>query len=705
MSEGRAGRTAAGQGRSRRADARRNRAAVLAATARLLREGEPLTMKAVAEAAGVSRSILYRHFGSPAELQRAVQEEALGRAQAGVERSLSAATPPLAQLRGVVTWLVEVGAELPIDAPIGPPPARALADLGKALRPLAERLARAAGIAPRPPGLWLRAALSHFIETCLRAGWSAPADGAETVERLLRVITEPLDRGLLLLGADGTVVGLNPEARVALEGTEPLVPGQRVIVRRGGLYEDGSPATPDAHPLSVALASGEAQEGVRGQHTAEGAVVWFIVDVRPVRGGTPPQLYGFVAICTDVSREKRVELRRLRPAGELGRDVPPLIDVVRALDEVPPALLPEQLVAEASRLAGGPVGLYVLDIDGSHLLRLAGRDDFPSRLRAPLALGPELADDGLPALRAHLARELPGVAMAPMWLRGRAVGILLALRGSETGLQEVARVGAAALELASGYTDVIDAARRRKDMNPAAEVQQSLLPPRIARIGGAELAGSVLPSYEVGGDWFDYVDNRDGAWIAIADAAGKGPQAGGLGSVALGALRAARRNDATLDEAVHTMDETVRDVGGPTFYVTAIVGRWDSVYSVFSWINCGHPPPLLLRADDTVEELVTVPDLPLGAFERTRAFRRHQRRLGQGDRLVLYSDGVSRRRTADGLFGTDGIVEAVRGTAGRSATSTVRAIQEAVASASKDPLPDDAAVIVLAANPSTAGGR
>jgi hypothetical protein len=72
---------------------------------------------------------------------------------------------------------------------------------------------------------------------------------------------------------------------------------------------------------------------------------------------------------------------------------------------------------------------------------------------------------------------------------------------------------------------------------------------------------------------------------------------------------------------------------------------------------------------------------------------------------VLYSDGVSRRRTADGLFGTDGIVEAVRGTAGRSATSTVRAIQEAVASASKDPLPDDAAVIVLAANPSTAGGR
>src|SRR5919199_1098305 len=343
---------------------------------------------------------------------------------------------------------------------------------------------------------------------------------------------------------------------------------------------------------------------------------------------------------------------------------PPLLDVVRALDEVPPALLPEQLVAEATRLTGGPVGLYVLDIDGSHLLRLAGREDFPARLQAPLALGPELAPDGVPDLTARLAHEMPGVVVAPMWLRGRAVGVLLALRGAESGLHEIARLGAAAMELAGGYTDVIDAARRRKGMDPAAEIQQSLLPPRIARIGSAE-----------------------------------------LGSIALAALRAARRNDATLDEAVATMHETVHDAGSDTFYVTTVVGRWHSLYSTFSWINCGHPPPLLLRRDDTVEELATRPDLPIGLAGRKRSFRRHQRRLAQGDRIVLYSDGVARRRTADGLFGAEGIVEAVRGTAGRSATSTVRAIQEAVASASKDPLPDDAAVIVLAANPSTAGGR
>src|SRR4051812_26875434 len=157
-------------------------------------------------------------------------------------------------------------------------------------------------------------------------------------------------------------------------------------------------------------------------------------------------------------------------------------------------------------------------------------------------------------------------------------------------------------------------------MAPAAEIQQSLTPPRIARIGGGEVAGSVLPSYDVGGDWFDYVENRDGAWLAIADAAGKGPQAAGLGGVALAALRAARRNDATLEQAAQTMHETMCDVGGPDFSPPASVARWHPIYASFSWITCGPPPPLLLRADNTVHELATAPDLPLGVFERSRTF-------------------------------------------------------------------------------------
>jgi serine phosphatase RsbU (regulator of sigma subunit)/AcrR family transcriptional regulator len=655
-------------------------------------------MRAVADAASVSRSTLYRHFGNPTELQRAVQQETLANAGAAIERSLTEDKPPLGQLRAAVEALVQVGAKRPLDTPIGPPPDEWLADAGDGLQPLVERIADAAGLVPTPAGPWLRAGIAHFVETCLRKGWGDPGAIPGSVEELLRAITEPLDRGLVLLDREGVIIALNPDGLGALGGSETIGPGRRADISSGGLYEDGSPASLDAHPLNAALASGEAQEGVRGHRCGEGGMRWFSIEVWPLRHTPRRDLYGFVAAFTDVSAETRFELAHLRPPGQLGASGAPLLDVVRVLDEVPAPLLPDQLVAEAMRVAGGPVGLYVLDIDGSHLLRLAGREEFPARLQAPLALGPELAEAGLPALSAHLADKLPGAVMAPMWLRGRAVGVLLALRGSESGLREVARLGAAAIELANGYTDVIDRARRRKDMNPAAEIQQSLIPPRIVRVGSGELAGSVLPSYDVGGDWFDYVNNRDGAWVAIADAAGKGPQAAGLGSVGLAALRAARRNDATLEQAAQTMHETISDASGPEFFVTAIIARWHPVYSVLSWINCGHPPPLLLHADDTVEELATKPDLPLGVLEHTSRFHRHQRRLLDGDRLVLYSDGISRRRTSDGLFGTEGIVTAASAANGHSATATARAIQEAVVSASEDPLPDDAAVVVLATN-------
>ena len=193
------------------------------------------------------------------------------------------------------------------------------------------------------------------------------------------------------------------------------------------------------------------------------------------------------------------------------------------LDEVPPHLVPDQLVAEARRAGAVAVALYVVDIDGSHLLRLAGSEDFPDRLEAPPALGPEIVPEGLPAFYARLQDELPGCVAEPLWLRGRVLGLLVCVGMPVESLADIATQGAAALELANDYTDFIEAARRRKPTSAAAEIQQNLFPPRIARIAGAQLAGALLPSYEVGGDWFDFVENRDGAWLAIADAAGKGP--------------------------------------------------------------------------------------------------------------------------------------------------------------------------------------
>jgi serine phosphatase RsbU (regulator of sigma subunit) len=386
-----------------------------------------------------------------------------------------------------------------------------------------------------------------------------------------------------------------------------------------------------------------------------------------------------------------------QPPGRLGRTRPIALEVTHILDEVPPHLIADQLVAEARRAAGVPVALYVVDIDGSRLIRLAGSEDFADTLDAPPALGPEIVPEGLPAFYERLRDTMPRCVATPLWLRGRVLGLLLCVGMPLTELEDIARQGAAALELANDYTDLIEAARRRKPTTAAAEVQYHLLPPRIARITGAQIAGGLLPTYEVGGDWFDYVENRDGAWLAIADTAGTGPTAAGLGASALGALRAARRSGQDLHEAAGSMDDVIRTLGNPQFTLTAILARWHAPTSTLTWLNCGHPPGFIADPDGTLTELEGPVHAPLGSEETTREFELTTLRLDSADRLVLVTDGViGREIEGGGTFGVDGLRRAVRDAPAATAAATAMAIQQAVTSCWSEPLADDATAVVLA---------
>jgi serine phosphatase RsbU (regulator of sigma subunit) len=386
----------------------------------------------------------------------------------------------------------------------------------------------------------------------------------------------------------------------------------------------------------------------------------------------------------------------LRPPGELAAGPTPL-DVADVLNKVPPHLLGDQIVSEAQRLVGvTSVALYLVDIDGTLLLRLAGSEEFPSELEAPLAVGPEIPREALPRLRALIEEHLPGSVMAPLLMRGRALGVLLAADAPEQPLVQLARQAAAALALANDYTDVFDTTRRRKETSPAAEIQQNLLPPRIARISGGILAGNVLPGYEIGGDWFDYVENADGAWIGVADSMGKGTTAAALGGVALGAFRAKRRVNAELEATALAIHHTMLDVAVEGACVNVILARWHGPSSTFCSITCGGQPPLLIAADGGLSELDATEHPALGVGEPARRFTIDRRRLRPGERLMLLSDGVLDRRTGSGHpFGLEGVRAAIAGV-DAAAASTVRALEDAITAASADPLEDDATIVVLA---------
>lgn len=362
-----------------------------------------------------------------------------------------------------------------------------------------------------------------------------------------------------------------------------------------------------------------------------------------------------------------------------------------------PHLVPERVVEVASARAGCPVAAYVLDVDGSFALRLAGDvERFPERIRAPVGVGPEVIPEAVPQLRGLVTDRVGANTLWPMVVRDRVMGFLLARDVRAADLEGFAGQAALALELASGYTDALHAVRRRKDTEPAAEIQQNLLPPRLARVEGADVAGGVLPGYDVGGDFFDYAGNADGLWLVVADATGKGNSAAALSSLAIGALRAARRAGAGLQEAARLTDEAIMALD-MELYLTAVLGSWDAIGQQLRWINCGHPTPLILRVDGRVEELDGERTYPLGIRFTERVFPLLTAPVAPGDRLLLYSDGVSERRTASGgRIGEKGLRAILAELGPRSAAITVRGVQDAVLAASPDPLRDDATLLVVA---------
>jgi serine phosphatase RsbU (regulator of sigma subunit) len=328
---------------------------------------------------------------------------------------------------------------------------------------------------------------------------------------------------------------------------------------------------------------------------------------------------------------------------------------------------------------------------------LAGSAErFPERIHAPIGVGPEVIPEALVELRTLIADSVGACTLWPMVVRDRVMGLLLAFERPNADLTTFARQAALALELASGYTDEVHAVRRRKTTQPAAEIQQNLLPPRLARVSGADVAGGVLPGYDVGGDFFDYASNADGLWMTVADATGKGNLASAVSSLAVGALRAARRGGAGLQETAQLTDEAILTLGVRP-WLTAVLGSWEPVTHRLRWINCGHPPPMLVRADGRVDELTGEHTHPLGLQLGERMFPVLNATVSPGERLLIYSDGVTERRFADGSrIGEGGLRAILAGSRSDSAAMTVRKIQDAVLAASPDPLRDDATLLVIA---------
>jgi serine phosphatase RsbU (regulator of sigma subunit) len=132
------------------------------------------------------------------------------------------------------------------------------------------------------------------------------------------------------------------------------------------------------------------------------------------------------------------------------------------------------------------------------------------------------------------------------------------------------------------------------------------------------------------------------------------------------------------------------------------IACWNGATSSIRWITCGDHAPILITADGELEVLQGVLPL-LGRRNLPLEPEVHERRLADGERLILLSDAVIDRPTVDGeTLGLEGVREAVLKAPVTSAAGTLRAIEDAVREAVEDPLSDDATVVVIVPNPAIA---
>jgi PAS domain S-box-containing protein len=295
--------------------------------------------------------------------------------------------------------------------------------------------------------------------------------------------------------------------------------------------------------------------------------------------------------------------------------------------------------------------------------------------------------------------DVRSVIVAPLTARGRTHGTLT-LVTAESGRTYGPDDAAFATELARRAATAIDTARLYQDRDQVARtLQRSLLPPDLPDVPGVELAAVYHPAGgggDVGGDFYDAFETGESAlFLAIGDVCGKGAPAAALTGIARHTVRAAAVRERSPRAILRTLNQALLRQMIERRFCTVAVGRLEAQEGGARLTVCcgGHPPPLLVRGDGTVEEAGT-PGTLLGIYEKVQLSDLSVD-LRPGDAVVFHTDGVTEERREGRMFGEERLLELLRQSAGLSAAGIADRIERAVLEFKPGPPADDVAVIVL----------
>jgi serine phosphatase RsbU (regulator of sigma subunit) len=377
-------------------------------------------------------------------------------------------------------------------------------------------------------------------------------------------------------------------------------------------------------------------------------------------GGTAARLRDITELATRSDVEVGALARQSRVLGVLTRAAASLVGT-----STPEELLDELLGHLLEAVPARSAGVAFLDAPHPVPTFAAAR---AREGKAPHALDPGIAERMLRMRSALFSPRIdppdgpPYSALcAPLWFSGTARApdrlagcVVLEATADPTPFVEedlplvtaVANLASSRLESLRLREENADKIRLEEDVRGAARIQASLLPEETPSLPGWELAGSSRLCSAVGADYYDFALEGGRILLALGDVAGKGLAAALLMAALRAAVRAAWLDPEPLGSVVARVNRSLCETVPANRYATLLLARVETARAEITWVNAGHAPPLLVRADGTHAPLADGGTI-LGAFPHA-SWSAGRAAVGRGDVLVLCSDGVFEAAQASG---------------------------------------------------------
>src|SRR5690606_2871599 len=251
--------------------------------------------------------------------------------------------------------------------------------------------------------------------------------------------------------------------------------------------------------------------------------------------------------------------------------------------------------------------------------------------------------------------------------------------------------------------EVADRLSLKNELEIARDIQLAMLPSATWSDGSASVSGVTRPANTVGGDFYDALPLADGrVLIALGDVAGKGSPAALLMALLLAMMRTLADGDLTPAALVRRLNVQVFRHSPRSRFITAFVAVYTPSTGALEWVNAGHLPPVIRRADGTLDRatFATGGGLALGMFDSAE-YEASTTILAPGDALILYSDGLTEAENPSGVPFDDAGIDAVVAREGAADPAALgRALIAAVERHAADVrLADDLTVLTLVRHP------